>query len=514
MSRRRLLYLDAGLLSAVLWRDGNLREEAHFRHDDEGVAAFSAYLKTHSGCTFHLLADVADEGFRIESLPCVHGADRRALLARKLGQHFDGSPLAAAISLGREKSGRRDETVLFSALTRPQLFEPWLEALRDAESPLAAIHSPPLLGPLLLRRIEPARAQCLLVTFTRAGMRQSFLADGQIRFSRLAPLGTANATAAAAACAAESARTCQYLQGRGLIAGAAPLGTVVLVHPAQTAAFLESCRDNEELQFQIVDLHALGRRCGLKSPPADSRSEALFLHLLARQAPRAQFAPATARRFFRLRQARLASQSVGAAILLGCLLFSGKQLMDLRELRQATATAVAQTEGETRRYAAIVGALPPLPTSAANLRSVIDRFEELEKRSAPLETLFAAASRSLQRFPGVSLDRIDWTAGSQPDEAMQQERARNAAGGNRPAAGMHSVALLHCSLPGASSDGEGAQLETLNRFVSDLRADNSLGVTLVHLPFGVESGKPPGSSEGSPPATTQAKFVVQISRTL
>ena len=109
MPQQRLLYLDTNHLSALLWHGGTLHEEGHFAHDDAGVAAFSEYLAHHRRSNFRLLADVTDEGFQIETLPYTQGADRRALLARKLGQYFYGSPLSTAISCGREKTGRRDE---------------------------------------------------------------------------------------------------------------------------------------------------------------------------------------------------------------------------------------------------------------------------------------------------------------------------------------------------------------------------------------------------------------------
>ena len=77
-----------------------------------------------------MLANVAEEGHELETIPFLQGADRKALITRKLGQHFLGSPLATAISLGYEKSKRKNEKLLLSALTNPAHFEPWLKCLR------------------------------------------------------------------------------------------------------------------------------------------------------------------------------------------------------------------------------------------------------------------------------------------------------------------------------------------------------------------------------------------------
>jgi hypothetical protein len=67
---------------------------------------------------------LAEEGFQLEDLPYVQGGDRNALLQRRLSQYYYNTPLSAAISLGRAKEGRRDEKVLFAALTRVETFTP------------------------------------------------------------------------------------------------------------------------------------------------------------------------------------------------------------------------------------------------------------------------------------------------------------------------------------------------------------------------------------------------------
>jgi hypothetical protein len=43
-----------------------------------------------------MLANVGEEGHELETIPFLQGADRKALITRKLGQHFLGSPLASA----------------------------------------------------------------------------------------------------------------------------------------------------------------------------------------------------------------------------------------------------------------------------------------------------------------------------------------------------------------------------------------------------------------------------------
>lgn len=517
MVQRRLLYLDANHLTAFFWQAGAPREEAHFRPDDEGMAAFFAYVRKHGGSLFFLLVDLAEEGFRIETVPRVQGADRKALLARKLEQHFYGSPLATATSLGRENTGRRDELVLFAALTHPQLVAPWLAILRSAEAALAGIYSVPLLGSALLAELRPAPARCLLVTVTRGGIRQSFYEGRQVRFSRLTPFSTTDPPETGAACAAEAAKTHRYLLGQRLVAPATPLAAIVLAHPDHVATFRAACRNDEGLHFQVVDLHALARDCRLGSLPGDSRSETLFLHLLIRRTPREQFAKPADRRYFRHGQARLALKSAGAVVLSGCLLFAGVQLDEAFGLRERTAPARAEAAAAAEKYAAIRASFPPMPTSMEKLREVIGRYELLERGSAPLEPLYLAVSRGLQDSPQVDIARLDWRLRSDPDEGKQkQDAARRPARAGDPAApdAIHAIAVIHGMLPLSTAGDPRGQLAAINGFAAALRADASLTVSILSLPFDIGSGKPlKGGSDGAPGAG-QPRFVVQISRKL
>ena len=523
MPQQRLLYLDSDRLSATLWHGGTLREEGDFPHDEAGVAAFSEYLAHHRGSNFYMLADIPDEGFQIEALPYSQGADRGALLARKLGQYFYGSPLAAAFSYGSEKTGRKDEKFLFAAMTRPQLFEPWLAALRAAEAQLAGIYSLPLLGADVLAKLAPGRERCLLISVTRGGIRQSFFENGQLKFSRLTPMASTDAAEIAAGCAAEAAKIHQYLLGQRLLARGIPLPVIALVHPAQTGVFQEHCKSLEELQVSLHDLHAACKTFGLKTPPRDSRSESLFLHLLARNAPRVQFAQPQERRFFRLWQTRAWLLKGGALALLGCLLFAGREMVNIMESRAATENLLQQAESDTQKYHAIEKTFPPMPTSTDNLRAVINRFEDLEKRSVAIEPMYILISRALGETPQVDVERIQWQLSGNPDAGLKPQADARAAATSptsspAQAAGqvmaMHETAVIHGLLPASMAADQRGQLETVNAFADALRKNASLRVTVERMPFDIESGKSLKSTKETELSAVQLKFVIHLSRKL
>lgn len=469
MPQRRLLYLDANRLSAWRWQNGELHGEGEFKADSAGIEAFTAYLAQHRQSHYYLLVDVSEEGFQHESLPHVHGRDRAALLKRKLGQYFFGTSLHVACLLGREKTGRRDDNFLFAALTRPHQMEPWLAALRNTESRLVGLYSLPLLTSRFVTacigKAAVEHQKFLLVTQTRAGLRLSFVDNGQLHFSRLTPLAGDSLDEVTRACAVEAAKTYHYLLGQRLIERGVALPTRVLAHPAQTASFRASCHDSGELRFEFLDILAAAKKLGLQTLMRNSCCETLFLHFMARHPPRLQFAPDSERRFFRLWQTRFALNSLGALILSVCLLVSVMQAVEYDKLRDQTELMRQQAAVSGRQYEEVMKTLPPLPLGKDELRTLIAQYDDLTKHSANPETIYRRISEALQQAPQIELDRIDW----------QAER---------------NVSVdLYARFPLALINDERAMKKSIDGFIASLGQDGKLQVSILKQPFAAGSAK-------------------------
>lgn len=509
--RRRLLLVDANRLAAYRWQGGTLSVEGRFAIEEDGIAAFSAYLDAQRGSIFYLLADVPEEGFQLELVPYVQGADRAILIQRKLTQYFYGSPLATGVSLGREKSGRRDERILLTALTRSQTFEPWLGALRAAEAQLAGIYSVPLLVPEFAKRLRFKAERCLVLSIGSGGIRQTFLEGGRLRFSRLSPLTATGVDEVARACASESARIYQYLSQR-LIARATLLPVAVLVHPAARDVFAAACVDSDDLHFEFIDLVAAAKACGLNTVPRDSSADPLFVHLLARQPPREQFAPPAERRMYRLWQTRFALKASGAVAMFACLLLAANELVETAGLRRQTETVLDQARADEQRYAEVMRSLPPMPTTLENLRAVMSRYDALERRSAAPREMLTRISEALEESPQVELERIEWSLSTRPEDSGAAVDLRR---GAMPAADsgqtMHAVAVIGGILPRAEAGDQRALLDTVNDFVAALRRDPAMRVSVLRMPVDIESAKTLRSGSENPSAAEVSRFSVRVS---
>ena len=137
-----LLFLSAGHLHAQQMAGGKIVAQREFPGTPDGRADFAAFLQTAEYPTC-LLADLVEENFRHETVPHLSGSSRTALLRRKFEQFYRGTPFHQAMLLQRQQTGRRDDDMLFSALTNPALITPWLEIMLAQQTPLAGIYSVP-----------------------------------------------------------------------------------------------------------------------------------------------------------------------------------------------------------------------------------------------------------------------------------------------------------------------------------------------------------------------------------
>ena len=494
MPQRRPLLLEANRLSAWRWQGGHLHAEQSFASDSAGYKAFAEYLAAHGSSVFSIMADVPEEGFQIEDIPFVSGKDRNALTQRRLAQYYYGTPFALATSLGREKTGRRDEKILFTALTQPRHLEPWLAALNAAEARLAGIYSASLALTALLYRLKLPGPR-LVLWLTRSGIRQTFINDGKLYFSRLTTLANDTPEEVAVACAVEAGKIYQYLAGQHLIDRSATLQALILAHPDQFGILRAHCRSSAELAFECIDLLSEARKAGLKTPPQDSHCELLLLHQLVRRPPAQQFAPPAERHFFRLWQLRSGLVSAAVIIFSLCLLYAAKQYLDIYGLQENTLQMAQQTQADESKYQAVMKSLPQLPISTDNMRALVTRFEELAKRSPLMETMCIPLSHALDATPGIELQRISWQLSAKLPPLTEQVSGIFKQPPFNVNGSYYAIAEISAQLPVALVNDHRALLQLVNRFVAELGREKSLGVQITQLPFDVESGKTIKSSD-------------------
>lgn len=511
MPSSRILFFDGAQVSVLRWQAGHVHAEDRFEPTPVGLEGLGALLAKERNTPVMLLADIAEEGFQLESIPRLQGADRSALLTRRLGQYYYGTPFATAISLGRETTGRRDERVQFAALTRPEMFTPWLALLREAQIPLRGIYSVPLV--LAAGKLSfAAQDRFLLVTLTQGGLRQTFVDKGQMHFSRLSQLSSPRIEAIGAACGRETTKTFQYLLGQRQISRGARLPVYVLAHPDDHAGLRIQCPNTGDLEFEFVDLAQFAKECGYKSElPKASFADHVLAHCLCSKTPKEQFAPAVERKIYRLWQTRFALRAAALTVAVGGVLWAGKQTLDIHALDDHTATLRTATTADQQRYQGILGSLPLVSVTPANLRATLSRYDELVAHSPGVRQPLTHIGTTLAEFPGIELNRLQWKLAATPETETKVSPGKTPPPANTSSAPAWTIVELHGTLPISLVGDQRSQVDTVNQLAEKLRRDNVL-VRVTSMPIDITSDKTLRSDDRSDsPTATGLHFSVQVS---
>ena len=525
MADKRLLYLTAKGLQAYSWQAGKLIADGAFEANDQGVTEFAHYLGGSPKLLYYLVADVIDEDFFQENIPFVRGKDRKTLLARKIAQRYRDSSLALAMSLGYEKTERREERILYSSFTNTQQFQPWFAALRSNEARVVGVYSVSLVAPIAARRIGISEKKYLLVSNQKSGLRQSFVEDGALRFSRLGRPESGKPASLASACAAESARMQQYLVNLRLLQReSGTLDAYVLAPGADVATYEAACVSTERLRFHVIDIDAACRKAGLRAAPEGMLAERLFMHVLANAQPPEQYAEASLRRFYFHWRARAALLAAGAAVCGFCVVLAGLKFLNAYQVNQLAATDRRQEAAAAEQYARMQQTFPKTPTSRENLQALVKNYQVIQRQTTGIDAMLLDISRALTDAPQIELDRIAWEISATARASFVTEVAKTETAKGPPAApgqapktadeGRYQVAEISGRITIQQTSDYRAITQIVDTFVESLRGKSGLEVVSTRLPFDINAEKSLSGDIGEERGREVPQFSVVVAKRL
>ena len=520
MAEKRILYFTAE--GHVLYRctRRGLEAQARFTPDENGLGAFTEALRgARRGALFAVLADLTGEDFHEDQIPAVRGGDREAILQRRLAQRYRDTRLAATLSLGTtDTGGRKNERVLLASFTNTQQITPWLDALDAAGARLAGVYSVPLVAPVLAAKLGTRAGRAFLITANRAGLRQSYIENGRLRFARLERTGEMGAQALAMFVRSETQRLAQYLSTlRVLPRNEGPVQVLVVSPPGERAVFEQELVSDARLVFRTVDGREAEAAAGLSRRPADARAEALYLHLAARRPPREQFANRADRRRFHIWQLQRGLVAAGVAGFAACALVAGARWLESGELRERALAQRAEAAAAADQYQRITAQFPVTQTTTDNLKVAVVEFQRIAAQNAlPGEDL-AHVSQVMGRFPQLELDALRWSTGKPPEGSAAAER-RAPASARKPAAGKPGGAVF-IELSGRVNAMDRGDYRGITSQVQSFAAALGAaapGYALVgtRLPFDITSEGTLTGDMGRAAREEAPRFTVVVSRTL
>jgi hypothetical protein len=507
MSAKLVFYFTASDHYLYRGSGGALALEEKFPADDLGLSAFREYLKGRRGALVHVVADLAGEDFHEDQIPYLRGSDRQTVIERRLAQRYRDTRLAAALPLGYVADERRNERLLLASFTNTQQFAPWLDALAEAGAKLSGVYSVPLLAPAAAARLGVKGGYCIVVSPGRAGLRQSFIEQGRLRFARLERTVELAPDALAALVRAETMRLAQYLGTlRALPRDGPPVHVVVIAPQGQRATFERALVSDSRLAFHTVELAEAARKCGLRRVPEGAAAECLYLGLALRQPPKEQFARSEDRRGFVLWKLQRALAAAGALGFAACAAWAGLQYWEVASLRGQVEAQRRDARQAQQQYERITAGFPVTQTTTENLRSTVLEFRKIAARSPAPEGAFAYASRALAQFPQIEIDSLAWSV----------EKA-GGRGETKPAAAGELAQVMEISGRVAATQRSDYRAITaqVQRFAEALRADPAWQLVRAQLPFDIT---PEGTLSGDIGETSDTgeapRFTIVLARSL
>ena len=494
MANRSIFFVTSGRLAVYQWLGGRFATPLVFMADEEGLNQFALYLQQGLGDMVYLLVDFVEEEFREDSIPHVMGPDRRALIRTKQNRLFRNPVYSHSVFQSRQREGRRNDNMLFTALTRPDLLAPWMGQIAKYKIPVAGIYSLPLISDRLLKLLKIDSSHVLLVSLQSAGgLRQTFFRNGRIRLSRLAMMPQVQNRSSAAFIRAEVEKIRRYLNSLRMLPQERPLDVHILVDERLVEEFGSHTTSHEAVRPHLHDLRDVARRLKIKGEYTSRYADRIFAHLLASKPAANQYATSEQTSYFNLHRIRRGLTAASLTLVLGSLFWAGVKFVEGVSAAQETGTVKSQVAFYNERYRLARGRLPETPADSRDIQQAVELAGTMRAHKTWPYPMMATLSDGMRRFPRIRLEQVSWLSSTDP-QAQPSQASRGAArstlrnllgGGQRESAsrdgestGIYQLAVVKGRVDPFTGDYREA-LELVRRFADALR--DRPGVQEVHV---------------------------------
>jgi len=265
---KRIFYYSGYRLTVFHWQHNECIASYSFNPGEEGLDKFSTYLRSTENTPVRILVDLIEEDFKKESIPHVGTADRKAIVSRIIDRQYrKNTDFATFKVVDREKSGRKDDIILYSVLSNPEILDPWLARINDVGIAVSGIWSLPLLTPKLFNNLKIKSNNVLLVSQqVPSNLRQTFIKNGKFESSRSAVVNLEDASIGEYI-STEVEQTIRFLSNQRHIGFDEQIEIHILCRKADIAEIQSKCIDTSLRVFHYHELKELEKHlnCNIQS---------------------------------------------------------------------------------------------------------------------------------------------------------------------------------------------------------------------------------------------------------
>jgi hypothetical protein len=413
--RRHFIYLTNTRLVSMVASGKAITARREFAVSGAGAEEFSRYLATLKRVPAHVFTDLAEEDFRLDTIPHVGAGDREAIFNRRLTQVYRNTPFRYAVLQGRDSEGRRDDHVLYTAVTNPEILSVWLDMIERLKVPLVGIYSCALFSGALLKELDLEFPHTLLVTFSPGeALRQTYFRAEDFKFSRLTPVDLEEGQTLGAMVAEETTRTWQYLDSLRHFGADDRLEVCLLIHSRDRPLIEPHLRGFAQIQYRVLDMGEVSAKLGLKPAPLASSAEEVMVHLFLLRPRENHFASSEQRRHETLRATRRVLSLISLGVLATSVVWGGFNLTRVFQGSEVDQRVTREINQLNREYEEINRSLPTLGVAGLAMRDTVAFYNASIKSFPSITDFLRPLSGVLQAYPQVRLSQLTWQATDDP----------------------------------------------------------------------------------------------------
>lgn len=407
-ARVHVLLVDAEGATLFLWKGRQFIEVDKFLAEEDDFDRFHVYFEMHPSVPCVVIADLIEEDFRIETAVHVTGSDRSVLLTRRMNLLFRTSQYRIARVVGRETTGRKDDRVLFTALTKPDIIEPWISRLLKNRVSISAITS----AAYVMESFAQAQglrnqAHTLLVNYeASSGLRQTYLQKGRVIFSRLTRTEAMDNERFAGFLLEQCDQTRKYLERIRQL----PYDRTLDVHVFTAERFTDTpSLDHEQLHFYhyAVDEMRLPAKLKLLEGIPGALAYAMAQALRKGGIPNV-YAPFQIRRYSVLRRASNYLYGLSALTVLCVLIYLSPTLFSISELVNRETEMNIAARPLLDEYQRMRDNFPETPIQSGQMELVVSTYEAILGQRMDVEKSLRLVSEALTASPELVLTGVEW----------------------------------------------------------------------------------------------------------
>lgn len=392
--------IDSGVLTAI----------SKFEDSDEGHESFSQFAADRKIDSAAVIVDSSSEDFIIETVAHVLANDRAALLKRKLDHHFRNTRYRSAAIIGRETKGRKDDRVLFSALTKNEVVDPWTSCLLQDKIRITSISSPAFAIQALEKELKFITHEHVLVAnWERSGIRQSYFQKGRMVFSRLAPSPGDDLADLPQAIVDLCVQSKEYIQRKGLVGFDENLHVHVITPFELEGQFNSFVRAGTFPKIETYNTSTLIERDQVHQSEEYITALTLCIHTgLTKRKLKNAYGSSGTRRYHILHQWSVGIRYAGLAIWAVVAGLSAPIIIQILEDQAQYESLSNRQRMMDNQYAQLTADFPETPIPSYAMEIAVGAYENIvEQRRSPMEALRRIAA-PLSAQNSIALQAIEW----------------------------------------------------------------------------------------------------------